>query len=149
MSDDDEDLVVRLRRVGALVDPVPADVVLAGRSALAHRDLDLRLAQLVAEPAVTGAGTRGDQETWFTFEVDDVVIELALRLRGGVQQVVGQVDGATVEDLVVHHADGESRPDVDALGRFAAPVTPGPVRVVVRLDGGSRVATSWVVAPRP
>ena len=58
-------------------------------------------------------------------------------------------DGAPVAALLVAHADGETTPDVDDLGRFSCPITPGPVRVVVDLDGGPRVATSWVVAPRP
>ena len=151
MATDDDTLLAQLRALATQVDPVPDDVVLAGRSAFAYRDLDVRLAELVDESALAGAGTRGDDDgdTWFTFEVDDVVIEVAVRVRGGVQQLVGQVDGAQVTAILVAHADGEATPDVDDLGRFSCPITPGPVRVVVDLDDGPRVATSWVVAPRP
>lgn len=150
MATDDDTLLARLRTLANEVDPVPDPVVMAGRSAFAYRDLDVKLAELVDESALAGAGTRGDDagDAWFTFEVDDVVIEVAVRARGGVQQLVGQVDGADVAALLVAHADGETTPDVDELGRFSCPVTPGPIRVVVELDGGPRVATSWVVAPR-
>lgn len=150
MATDDDALLARLRGLATQVDPVPDDVVLAGRSAFAYRDLDVRLAELVEDAAPVGAGTRGeDDDTWFTFEVDEVVIEVAVRVRGGVQQLVGQVDGAHVAALLVAHADGEASPEVDDLGRFSCPISPGPVRVVVELDDGPRIATSWVVAPRP
>lgn len=145
----DEDLMARLRALGSQVDPVPDDVVLAGRSALAYRDLDTRLAELVDEPTPAGAGTRSDAEdSWFTFEVDDIVIEVAVRTRAGEQHLVGQIDGADVARVVVSHAQGEESPDVDHLGRFATPITPGPIRVVIEFADGPRVTTSWIVAPR-
>ena len=146
----DEDLMARLRTLGAQVDPVPDDVVMAGRSALAYRDLDVRLAELVEEPAMAAAGTRSDAEgSWFTFEVDDVVVEVAVRTRAGEQHLVGQVDGGSVEAVTIRQSDSQATPDVDDLGRFAAPITAGPVSVVVTLASGSRIATSWIVAPRP
>lgn len=145
----DEDLMARLRALGSQVDPVPEDVVMAGRSALAYRDIDLRLAELVEEPTMAGVGTRGDAEdSWFTFEVDDVVIEVAVRTRAGEQHLVGQVDGASVSRLTVRQTAGSSDPEVDELGRFSTPIDAGPVSVVVELVDGPRIATSWIVAPR-
>lgn len=145
----DEDLMARLRALGSQLDPVPDDVVMAGRSALAYRDLDVRLAELVDEGMPVGAGTRGDADgSWFTFEVDDVVIEVAVRARGGEQHLVGQVDGARVSRLTVRQTAGSSDPDVDELGRFSTTIEPGPVSVVVELDDDRRIATSWIVAPR-
>lgn len=146
----DDELIAHLRSLGSQVDPVPHDVVMAGRSALAYRDLDVRLAELVDEPTLAGVGTRGDAEdSWFTFEVDDVVIEVAIRARAGVEHLVGQVDAAPVSRLTVRQTAGESDPDVDELGRFSTPIEPGPISVVVELADGRRIATSWIVAPRP
>lgn len=146
----DEDLLARLRGVGSIVDPVPDEVVLAARSALAYHDLDVRLAELVEESTMAGAGTRSDADgSWFTFEVDEIVIELAVRTRAGEQHLVGQVDGASVDGVTVRQSDSEMTPDVDDLGRFSAPIAAGPVSVVVHLGNGSRIATSWIVAPRP
>lgn len=145
----DEDLMAALRALGSQTDPVPADVVMASRSALAYRDLDTRLAELVDEPTLAAAGTRGDAEdSWFTFEVDDVVIEVAVRTRAGTHHLVGQVDGAPVSGLTVRQTDTSSDPDVDELGRFSAPIEAGPVSVVVEVVDGPRIATSWIVAPR-
>lgn len=144
----DEDLMARLRHVGATVDPVPDEVVMAGRSALAYRDLDVRLAELVEESTLAGAGTRSDADgSWFTFEVDDVVIEVAVRTRAGAQHLVGQVDGADVDTVTVRQSDSQSTPDVDELGRFSAPIEAGPVSVGVTLADGTRLATSWIVVP--
>lgn len=146
----DDDLVARLRALSSQLDPVPDELVMAARSALAYRDLDERLAELVEEPALAGAGTRGDaDDSWFTFEVDDVVIEVAVRTRAGEQHLVGQVDGAAVSRVSVRQPGGSSDPEVDELGRFSTSITAGPVSVAVELADGSRIATSWIVAPRP
>lgn len=145
----DEDLMARLRALGSQVDPVPDDVVLAGRSALAYRDLDLKLAKLVDESLLAGTGSRGDaEESWFTFEVDAVLIEMAVHVRGGTLHLLGQIDGADVQALKVMQSEHASVGEVDELGRFSCPVVPGPLRVEVTLQDGSRVATSWIVAAR-
>lgn len=140
----DDELMERLRSLAGSTDPVPDDVILAGRSAIAHRDLDLRLAELVDEELA--AGVRGEEEPWFTFEVDDVVIELAVRQRRGQRTLVGQLDGATASDVVINHAAEQDRCDIDDLGRFSAPISSGPLRVQVTLESGERIATSWLVS---
>lgn len=145
---DDGALMEHLRALAAVADPVPDEVVLAGRSAIAHRDMELRLAELVEESALAGAGTRGDEEPWFSFEVDDVVVELAIRTRDGQRRVVGQVDGATAASVTVRQGSEASPADLDELGRFASPVGDGPLRVEFTLEDGRRVTTSWVLPPR-
>ena len=146
----DDELVSQLRRIGSLVDPVPHDVVMAGRSALAYRDLDARIAELVDESTrATEAATRSDPEgPWFTFEVDDVVIEIAARTRAGEQHLVGHVDGSPVSRVMVRQTGSDANPDVDGLGRFTTPISAGPVRIVVLLGDGTRIATSWIIVPR-
>lgn len=140
----DDDLMDRLRRLAGTADPVPESVKLAGRSAIAHRDLDLRLAELVE--AETVAATRGEDEPVLTFEVDDVMIELALRRRSGALHLVGQIDGAEATSVTIRN-DGAGGPvSVDSLGRFSTGVETGPLRVEVSLDDGRRIATSWIVA---
>lgn len=139
----DDELMERLRSLAGSADPVPDDVVLAGRSAIAHRDLDLRLAALVEEELA--ANVRGDDEPWFSFEVDDVVIELAIRSRSGARHLVGQVDGAQPPSVTVRHAGREISVPVDELGRFSTGVEQGPLRVEFELDEGHRVATSWIL----
>lgn len=140
----DDELMARLRSVAASADPVPDDVVLAGRSAIAHRDLDLRLAELVEEELTVGV--RGDEPPWFTFEVDDVVIELAVRARNDTHSVVGQVDGVVPRSVSIRQPTTEHRCDVDALGRFSSQIDSGPVRIEFELDDGGTIATSWIAA---
>lgn len=141
----DDELMERLRALGGAADPVPEAVLLAGRSAIAHRDLDLRLAELMDEELA--AGVRGDAEPGFTFEVDDVLIELAIQRRSDAQHLVGQVDGATIRQVSVRHGDTETTTPVDDLGRFSTPIQHGPLRVEFTLADSRRVATSWIVAP--
>lgn len=140
----DEDLLARLRSVAGLVDPVPADVLLAARSAIAYRDLDAQLADLVEEHRVAG-GVRGDAEPWFTFESGDVVIELGVRGPADDRTVVGQVDGADVATVTITQMGGAHPCDVDELGRFSARVDRGPVRIEVTLGDGVRLTTGWVL----
>ncbi len=143
----DDDLMARLRALGSQVDPVPDDVVMAGRSALAYQDLDVRLAELVEDSAMLGTGMRSDAEgSWFTFEVDNLLIEFTVHTRGGEMHLVGHVDGGQVADMrVVQGSSTESRP-VDEVGRFSSSVEAGPLRVELSLADGLEVATSWILA---
>ena len=145
----DEELLDHLRALASVVDPVPDEVRLAARSAIAYRDMDVRLAELV-DQAPAAAGVRADAGApWFTFETDDLVVEVAVTRRDGTPHVVGQVDGADVEAATVRHAGGEATPTMDELGRFSCVIEPGPLRVELRLGDGRTVVTSWVVAPAP
>lgn len=143
----DDALMNHLRALATVVDPVPEDVRMASRSAIAYRDIDARLAELVEEPEMAGVGMRGDQDQWFTFEVDDIVIELAVQTRAGARHLVGQVDGAEVASAAVRQAGSEQPVDVDELGRFSTPIVAGPVSVVIHAVDGPRIATSWIIAP--
>ncbi len=140
----DDGLLARLRSVARVADPVPEHVVMAGRSAIAYRDLDVRLAELVEENA--GVGVRGEEEPWFSFEFDDVVIEITIRCRDRGRTIIGQVGGASVTSVLVDQPDHEHRCTIDELGRFSATVETGPVRVRIALGGGEQITTSWVVA---
>lgn len=143
----DEELLGRLRALASVVDPVPEDVRLAARSAMAYRDMDVRLAELVDQAPAT-AGVRSDADApWFTFETDDLVVEVAVTHRDGTRHVVGQVDGAGVEAVTVRHGGQEATPTVDGLGRFSCPIESGPLRVELRLEGGRTVVTSWITVP--
>lgn len=143
----DDELLARLRSLAGAADPVPDDVILSGRSAIAYRDLDVRLAELVEEE--TTAGVRGDDEPWFVFEVDDVMIELAIRARGDSRSLVGQVDGPRASMLTVRHRGDEANVPLDDLGRFSTPVNSGPLRVELTLNDGRRIATSWILNTAP
>lgn len=149
MATDDDALLAQLRALATQVDPVPDDVVLAGRSAFAYRDLDIRLAALVDDSALAGAGTRGDADAgrWLTFEVDDVVIELSVPSRPD-ERLSGQVDASSVASVHLVQESGRTPVQVDDLGRFSVSVEPGPLRLEVVLEDGRLIASSWVLAPR-
>lgn len=143
----DAELLDHLRALAAVVDPVPEQVRLAGRSAIAYRDMDVLLAELV-DQAPAGAGVRSDDDApWFTFETDELLVEVAVAHREGAVHVVGQVDGGDVDEVTVRHGGHATTLRADAMGRFSCPVQPGPLRVELRLEGGRTVATTWITVP--
>jgi hypothetical protein len=158
--DDREDdlLIAELRRIAGEVDQVPDAVVAAARAAILARDLDHKLAALVADSAdaepdrpfelVRGPGAVGSTVSrLLTFSGGGVQVDLDITAAGsGRMRVIGQFSGAEVADCAVEGADAVGRGvDVDELGRFVLDgVAPGPVRLRCRSTAGALVRTAWV-----
>lgn len=151
LSAADEALLVHLGEVGRAVDPVPAHVLELGRAALALRDLDSELAELVADSAVEMVGVRSaSAETrLLSFEAGDLAIEVQVSSVGGRPTLLGQVvpvpatAGGVIRLESQNAATATS--DLDSLGDFRFDTVPdGLVRLRVELPGATAVTTTWI-----
>lgn len=151
--DMDEELLARLRRLAAELDPPPDHVLAAARSAILTRDLDSELAALVADSAadqsayepVRSSATETDMRL-LTFVAGDVHVDLEVTEHGDRVDLVGMLSGASPEGCVIEYASGARHPvEVDSLGRFlAAGLERGVVRARCRSAAGTPVVTAWV-----
>lgn len=153
MSDQpDEDLLQELRLMMCRVDPVPASVVLAARSAIMWRSIDAELAELTADSLVADqrlVGVRAhDVPTMLTFEVGGQVLEVEVMSTGRGRRLVGQLVPAAPGQVVVHHGETDVTVQADEVGRFSVDgIVPGPVRLRWQASGGHRAAeTDWFLA---
>jgi hypothetical protein len=149
----DDQLIGELRRVVRMVDPVPDGVLAAARAAIATRDLDGELAELMAD-LIADSGTRvaaglvrsGTPRRLLSFACGQVQIDLEIttgsdRLIG----IIGQLTGGSTDDCVLEYPAGRQPVSLDSLGRFAVTgARSGPMRVRCRSAAGERVTTTWV-----
>ncbi|MFA9431096.1 hypothetical protein [Egicoccus sp. AB-alg2] len=144
----DEALLAELRRVARSLDPVPADAVLAARSALAHLRLDAELAELVhdSETAPEPVGVRGQGTSrQLSFQAGIVEIDLEILVEGERRRLVGQCVPATALEITVRQPQGERSTVTDDLGRFVVEVPPGPVSLRCAWPHTEQVIeTAWV-----
>ena len=134
----------------------PADASALARLSFGLRDLDARLAELVADTAVDApAGVRSATAAprLLTFSSGDTDLDLEVELQvtpaGDGWDLVGQVvpPGAATLRLEPAAGAGGVGADADELGRFAValPAAEGPWRLVCRRPGEPAVVTSWVL----
>ena len=152
--DEDETLLAELRRVVAVIDPIPEAARIAARAALDWRTLDAELAALVHdsavdEPELALRGAGGPRT--MTFTADDLEIEIAAEPQGEGDRLrlTGQLVPAQTAQIAVATAGGLVLTRADARGRFAAlGIAPGRLRVRCWLDGapggGRLVETAWL-----
>jgi hypothetical protein len=149
MTDGDDDLIERLRRIAAQADPVPPGLLDAARAAFGMRDIDARVAELVRDSAVDAPATslRGDGPRLLSFEAGEAVIECEVTGRGGRRDVVGQLVGAAADELEAQVAGNPAATPavrVSEHGVFAVRGLPaGPFRLRCRLADGTTLVTSW------
>jgi hypothetical protein len=148
----DDELIAELRDLVARVDPVPDEVVMAARSAIAWRRMDAELAELLYDSVLDQeplAGVRaGIGVRQLTFEAPATTIEVEVVEEGGLRRLVGQVVPPGPAALQVRHQGGTATAVADALGRFSVDgLRPGPIRIRVEPEGsaGLAVETGWVV----
>ncbi len=139
--DPDEHVIVALAGVYDQLDPVPDVVSEAARAAFGLRDLDAELVPLVESVGTTLV--RGDDDTWLSFAVDGLEIDLGSRRERHGWQLVGQITGA-VRELAVHTMAGSETVDVDAHGRFRAAVSARTLSLRMTTPDGRRLRTEWV-----
>ena len=150
---EDDRLVEELRRVAALVDPVPPRVLDAARGSFTWRTIDAELAELAFDSARPG-GERGARPQLGRPPPADVRLPGALDRGRGDRDgagapLVGQLVPPQPAEIEVRHAGGFVSVAADELGRFAADgVAGGPVSLVCRLGdatGTRTVVTAWLV----
>jgi hypothetical protein len=144
----DEELLARLRRIIARVDPVPTGVVAAARTCGAWRTIDTDLALLTYDSASQSnelVGVRGREGRLLTFTSDALTIDVEI-LPGG-EGIVGEVDGPRNAHVAVHCAAGSLGDDTDDLGRFRVRDIPeGLMRLEITERETSRVTrTAWIL----
>jgi hypothetical protein len=139
--DPDERLLAQLGSVYDQLDPVPDVVGEAARAAFILRDLDAELIPMVESMATTLV--RGDADTWMSFALEDLEIDLGTRKERHGWQLVGQVTGAVTE-MAVHTLAGSEPVAVDAFGRFRAEVSARTLSLRLTTPDGRRLRTEWV-----
>lgn len=151
VGDEDLEEVFRtLKSVVADVDPVPPDVLAAGRDAISVRTLDADLAELVYDSARDHqllATVRSIPTTrQLTFEASDQLVEIELAPAGRTTSLVGQIVPVAAGRVEVRHSSGSVSVGADELGRFSVPTVPtGPLSLRIEVEGRAPTVTDWVV----
>ena len=150
-GDPDELLLTELRRVAALLDPMPDRLVRAGRESLTWRSVDAELAALLSDSAVdderaalvrSTAGLRA-----VAFESSALTIELDVLVDGPRRTLVGQLVPAAPAAVEVQTAELRTTVAADAQGVFRVENVPaGQMRLRVTGHPASDVPTetSWI-----
>ena len=146
MSTDDE-LMDRLRRLAAEVDPVPELVVASARAAFLTRRLDEELAVLLRDSATAPATVRGAAAgpRLLSYESGEVSLELEVEHVGRYVELRGLVLGTAGDVEVDTGSTGTHVTRPDEHGWFAAAALPPvPLRVRVGTAAGATVTTGWI-----
>jgi hypothetical protein len=150
-GDPDELLLSELRRVAALLDPMPDRLVHAGRDSLTWRSVDAELAALLSDSAVederaalvrSTAGLRA-----VAFESSTLTIELDVLVDGPRRTLVGQLVPAAPAAVEVQTAELRTTVAADAQGMFRLENVPAGqmrLRVTGHPAGDSPTETSWI-----
>lgn len=150
-GDPDELLLTELRRVAALLDPMPDRLVRAGRESLTWRSVDAELAALLSDSAIederaalvrSTAGLRA-----VAFESSALTIELDVLVDGPRRTLVGQLVPAAPAAVEVQTAELRTTVTADARGVFRVENVPaGQMRLRVTGHPASEGATetSWI-----
>ena len=145
MTDPDEELMGRLRRIADEVDAPPDLVAEAARGAFLTRRLDAELAELVSDSDLTTSGVRGAGPRALAFELRDLTLELQLEEGPDGLGVRGLVIGTTHPVRVEVETPGASSSvETDEHGWFSADVPRGPLRVRLRTADDAEVSTGWI-----
>ncbi|WP_157371547.1 hypothetical protein [Angustibacter sp. Root456] len=123
------------------LDPVPEVVSQSARAVFELRDLDAELVPLVESMATTPV--RGGEDSWLSFALDGLEIDLGSRRERHGWQLVGQVTGP-VRELAVHTLAGTEPVALDAHGRFRAAVSARTLSLRLTTPDGRRLRTQWV-----
>jgi hypothetical protein len=150
-GDPDELLLTELRRVAALLDPMPDRLVRAGRESLTWRSVDAELAALLSDSAVdderaalvrSSAGLRA-----VAFESNALTIELDVLVDGPRRTLVGQLVPAAPAAVEVQTAELRTTVTADAHGMFRVEDVPAGqmrLRVTGHPAGEGATETSWI-----
>ncbi len=148
---DDTELEEELRRVAALLDPVPTVLLQAAVEAFTWRTVDEDLAELVLDSLVDheAALVRGSQDRrLLCFHTSDVCIEIAVTSTGTSRALVGQLIPPQPASVEIRHRTGLVTLESDTLGRFSASsLRAGPISLRCRPGpqaAGRAVVTDWV-----
>lgn len=148
---DEDALLAELGGLIARVDPIPAEVTLAARSALAWRRMDAELAELLHDSALEAeplAGVRSTAGVWrtLTFETPDgFSIELEVTVERSKRSLMGQIVPPGPARVLVRFPGADIPSRADELGRFqVTDLRPGPISLRCEMADGRAIETGWV-----
>lgn len=147
----DDDMILRL--IGDYyesVDPVPPELTLGARAALAMRDFEAELAELTFDSAQTTVETLGVRTTaavrMLSFGIGDRSVELEVTDADDGVVLTGQIDPATAATVTVQQPGHAVAVAADTLGTFRVEgLSTGPLSLRVEFEGLPPLRTSWVV----
>ncbi|MFC5181599.1 hypothetical protein [Actinomadura harenae] len=143
----EEPFLDELRAAFEQIDPVPKDVMAAGRSALGWREPNADLAELTDEQNRELAGARSTSGMrLLRFSAPGHTVEVEISGAGQDLALTGRLAPATVADVRLRHPNSaEQSARADETGRFALTAVPeGLVSLVFHLPDASCVVTSWI-----
>ena len=146
-ADADDELMNILSAAAQRVDPVPEDVTLRARSAIAYRRIDAELARLTAD-SLAGAGAMRSEaatERLLTFAADDLEVEVEVTPEGDRRRLIGQLVPTATARVSIRHADVTDDITTDELGRFRGVVGAGPISLRATWPDGRAIETQWVL----
>jgi hypothetical protein len=147
---DDDRLLQEIGRLLRRAEPVPPDVTLAARSALAWRRMDAELAELLYDSAAETeplTGVRSTATGWrvLTFEGPGMTVEVEISLERSRRTLVGQIIPPSPAHVIVRLPGAEHAVQADELGRFvASDLKAGPVSLRCEPADGGAIETGWV-----
>ena len=140
-----ENLVSSLRTTLTSVDPVPAQVTSAALGSFTYRRPEARLAELVADSALSAAAVRGGPYAprLLTFTAPGLVIELEVDATAALRAVVGHLAPSRQASIEIRWPGGAHTTQSDLSGHFTATDVPsGPISMLCHLPDHP-VATTW------
>ena len=149
---DDLELLERLGRIAAVVDPVPPDVVELGRAAFELHRADTLLMSLVSFGADAAAAVRDNGSATashlLVFELGVISVEIEVARKGEFARVIGVVmagdEPYAGECRVSLETSASTTTQVLDAGRFAFERVPvGLARLVLDRDGEQPMRTAW------
>lgn len=151
VDDGGDELLAHLRDLAAAADPVPDDVTLAARSAIAWLNLDAELAELTLDShdedkELTGVRSVGTLAARLVmFESGDRAIDIEVSIEGDELLIIGQCSPAQQLAIVLHTTETSAELVTDELGRFRATLTGSRLRIEARWHDDERsVITEWL-----
>lgn len=148
----DQQVLESLEVLASELDPPPAHVVTAARSAFRWRRGEEVLADLVYDSWLDDRALAGVRSSHgprrLTFEAPDLRLEVEVEVvDGGSCQLVGHLDPPRPGVVQLRHASRSFSVVVDQLGRFSVPnLPPGHVSLRCCAEGVAPVDTAWMVA---
>ena len=147
----EELLLGELRRIAAVIDPIPEALLHAGRESLTWLRVDAELAELLSDSVVddevlahvrSSGGVRAVR-----FEADGFTIELDILGEGAHRTLVGQLVPAGTAEIEVQTSEAPQTVEADAHGRFRAENVPEGrmrLRVTGHPSASGPAETSWI-----
>lgn len=149
--DPDERLLGELRRVVAVLDPVPEPLLEFGRASLAWRTVDAELAALLSDSAVEDERLAAVRATSgvraVSFEAAGLTIEVDVLGEGRLRTLVGQLVPPAAATIEVQTTAAQATVEADEQGLFRAEEIPaGQMRLRVTGHPASDrpIETSWI-----